>query len=276
MTSPARFRHLRRFLGPRWLTQDENGNPDPAGYVLDYMKDGFMERLRQGLYASLPQNDPSGQTTAPPDALEAMGRDRRVIRGIGETDQSYAVRLKRWLDDRRRAGNPFMLMQKLAEYTGPGPAFRVVNARGSWYSRAADGTETALLKQENWDWDGEPVDSQGRLRWSRFWVIVYPNGLWETSPHELGAPSAPAWGSFTLADTIGTTATQEHVATLRHLVSDWKGEHDRCVNIIIALDPDSFDPNSSEPDGHWGTHSRYVDGVRVRTRLATARYFRGT
>lgn len=270
MSPPARFRHLRKFLAPRWLTQDEDGNPDPAGYALDLVKDAFVERVRQGLMVRLPQNDPSGQTTAPPDALEALGRDRRVIRGINETDAAYAARLLRWLDDRQRAGNPFMLMQKLAEYTGPGPSFRTVDARGNWYSRAVDGTETALLKQENWNWDG-PLNG----RWSRFWVIIYPNGLWAVSPHVTGDSGAPHWGDFTNADTIGTTMTQEHVATLRHLVADWKPEHARCVNIIVAFDSNSFDPSAPEPDGLWGSYSKYVAGVRVRSRITTARYLAG-
>lgn len=275
MTSPARFRHVRRFLGPRWVTQEEDGQPDRVGYTLDLMKDGFVERVRQGLMVRFPQNDPSGETTAPADALEALGRDRRVIRGINETPQSYARRLLRWLDDRERAGNPFMLMQKLAEYTGPGPSFRIVNARGSWFARAADGSESALLKQENWDWDGRPYDAQGRLRWSRFWVIVYPNGLWSAESVDWGDPADTPWGANPTTDMLGVTATQEHVATLRYLVDDWKGQHDRCVNIIIAFDNASFDPASPEPDGTWGGYSTYVSGVRVPSRLATARYLGG-
>jgi len=205
---------------------------------------------------------PRCTTTAPPDALAAMGRDRRVIRGINETDASYALRLTRWLDDRRRAGNPYMLMQKLAEYTGAGPAFRTVDARGNWFSRAADGTESALLKQENWDWDGSEIGD----RWSRFWVVVYPNGLWT---------DGPTWGSFTWGEpnlTLGTTATPEHVVTLRHIVNDWKYGGTKCVSIIIALDDASFDPTAPDPDGSWGRWAKYSGDTVVESRLNTARF----
>lgn len=261
MSDRPRFRHIRKMLAPRWLTNGEGGL---VGYSLDLMKDAFVERLRLGVMARLPQNDPEGTTTAPPDALAAMGRDRRVIRGINETDTSYAVRLKKWLDDRRKAGSPYMLMQKLAEYTGAGPAFRTVDARGNWYSRAADGTETALLKEENWDWDGTPLGE----RWSRFWVIIYPNGLW-TEGADWGDVGLE-WG--TRSQTWGSTATPEQVASLRHLVNDWKPPGTRCVYIILAFDPDSFDPSAPEPDGLWGRWSKVVDGVRVPSRLSTARY----
>jgi hypothetical protein len=267
MGAPLRFRRLRKTLAPRWLTE---GDGEKVGYSLDLVLDGFVERLRQGLYARLPQNDPNGTTTAPDDALEAMGRDRRVVRGISETAASYALRLRLWLDDRRRAGNPYMLMQKLAEYTGAGPAFRTVDARGNWFSRAADGTETAVLKQENWDWNGEPV---GR-RWARFWVIVYPNGLWTPSEFDWGDTAGPGWGEGT--QTLGSTATPEHVAKMRHLIADWKGAGRRCVNIIIAFDPASFDPSAPEPDGLWERQSKNVNGVMVPSRLSTARYWNGT
>src|SRR5579872_336382 len=115
------FRVARKFLGPAWLTQ--NGDGELLGYALDKLKDGFVERLRLGLLARLPQNDPTGQTTAPDDALAAMGRDRRIVRGINELSTAYAVRLLRWLDDWKNAGNAFALMRQLAGYTGAGPAF---------------------------------------------------------------------------------------------------------------------------------------------------------
>ena len=264
MTAPARFRRTRKLLGPSWLT---TGEGEQVGYTLDLMADGFVERLRLGVMARLPQNDPTGATTAPTDALEAMGRDRRVLRGINESNPDYAVRLRRWLDDRRRAGNPYMLMQKLAEYTGAGPAFRTVDARGNWYSRDADGTETALLQEENWDWDGTPIGQ----RWARFWVIVYPNGLWTARTDEWGA-SGTEWGERSV---WGTTATQEHVANLKHLVKDWKPAGTRCVNIILAFDSNSFDPSAPEPDGLWGRWSKPVNGVMTRSRLSTARYLGG-
>ncbi len=263
----SRFRQTRTLISPRWLTDGAGGD---VGYSLDVLKDAFVERVRLGLLARFPQNGPNDET-APTDALQVIGRDRRVIRALSETDAQYALRLLPWLDDRQRQGNPFMLLQKLAEYLGPLPSYRTVDARGNWYSRAADGTETALLQQENWDWSGEPIGE----RWARFWVIIYPNGLWAENTQDWGATTwaGDEWGNAT--ETWGSTAPRNHVTTVQGIVSDWMPAGTRCINIIIAFDTASFDPTAPEPDGLWEGWSKNVGGVQVPSRLATARYWDG-
>lgn len=260
----ANFRTIRRFLGPRWLTSE--GESGLIGYSLDIIKDAFVERLRLGLLARQPQHDPSGATTAEADALAAMGRDRLVIRGITETNAEYAARLVRYLDDRKQCGSPFALLQKLSEYTGAGAAFRTVDNSGNWYSRSVDGTETILIGENNWDWDGAPA------LWSRFWVVIYPNGIWTIDPEVYGG--AREFGDR--EGTIGLSMTRDEVAAVRAIVDDWKPGGTRCPFIIIAPSGATFDPTAPEPDGTWGNWSRYDAGVRVRTRLAGARYISGS
>ncbi len=263
MAGQSRFRLLRRFIAPYWLT---SGDGELLGYSLDLIKDAAVERVRLGLMARFPQNSEDGTLTAPPDAIAALGRDRRVIRGINETAASYASRLIKWLDDRKTAGNPFTMMQKLSEYTGPLCSFRTVDRRGNWYSRAADGTRTLLLNQANWNWDETLV-----TKWSKFWVIIYPNGLWTEGP--LWGAGGLLWGES--GRTWGSTATRDQVDTVRALVADWKPAGTKCINIILAFDPASFDPATPEPDGTWGLTSKYVAGVPVPSRLSTARYWDG-
>lgn len=264
------FRQIRKFLAPRWLTEEDG---ELLGYSLDLMKDAFVERARLGQLIRFPQQDGTG-TPAPDDALAAMGRDRRTIKGIRETSAHYATRLLTWLDDRRTAGNAFALMQQLAAYTGPGPAFRTVDARGNWYSRAADGTTSFTLNTANWLWDGTTGGSGAvGKRWSRFWVIIYPNGLWVPGPDSWGT-GPDNWGDAA-TETWGSTASPDEVADIRAIVEQWKPGGTRCVNIIIAFNPASFDPAAPEPDGLWGRWSKVVNGVRVPSRLATARYWDG-
>lgn len=262
---PLTFRTIRKKLAPRWLTDEEG---ELVGYALDLVRDGFLTRVFLGLLARFPDS-------APDDAHVKLGRDRRVIRGLVETKAGYAERLKRWLDDRKRAGNPFALMQKLAEYLGPLPSFRTVDVRGNWFSRAADGTETTLLNEGNWDWD---LEGSASSRWSRFWVIIYPNGLWNEGPLEWGDADLQGWGWGEAGDgmTWGSTAPADVVSTVRFIVSDWKPQGTRCVNVIIAFDPASFTPATPEPDGLWERWSKVVDGVRVPSRLDTARYWDGS
>jgi hypothetical protein len=263
------FVQMRKRMGPSWLVRDGDGKL--VGLSLDMFKDSLVELAREGLLARFPQNDPYG-ATAPEDALAALGRDRRIVRGISEPAVRYAARLLRWLDDWKTAGNPFALMQQLAGYTGPGPSFRTVDVRGNWYTRAVDGTLSAAINRANWDWDSDPY---ALTRWSRFWVIIYPNGLWSPEP-TFG--SGQVFGDPTL--TIGTTATPEEVASVKAIVADWKPAGTRCVNIIIAFDSTSFDPTQPRdgtglPDGTWGNWSKRVGQVRSASRLSTARYWDG-
>lgn len=256
------FRELRKSMGPAWLTSGEGGL---AGYALDLMRDALMQRVYLGALAGMPQNGPNGET-APEDALARMGQDRRVFRGINETAASYALRLTQWLVDRRAAGSAYALMKKLHEYTGTthGCSFRTVDNRGNWFSRAADGTETASLNTGNWNWDGNTAAR------SRFWVIVYPGTLWTEGADSWGAVGA--WGS---AGPWGCDVTQEQVRTMQAIVADWKPDGTQCQNIILAFDDASFNPASPEPDGNWGGWSKVVSGVRVPSRLSTARYLDG-
>lgn len=265
------FRIARKFFGPAWLTED--GESGLVGWASDVIKDAFTERLRLGLLARFPQQDPEG-TPAADDALAAIGRDRRIVRGFAETSATYAARLLRWLDDWQAAGSAFALMEQLAAYCGPGPSFRTVDVRGNWYSRDAEGNETSLLQRGNWDWDNA---ANALSRWSRFWVIIYPNGLWTVGPK--WGDAGAVWG--TPGRTWGTTATPEQVTSIRSIISDWKPGGTKCVNVVVAFDSTSFDPTTARdgtglPDGTWGLPSEQNGSeAQVPTRLSTARYWDG-
>jgi hypothetical protein len=54
----------------------------------------------------------------------------------------------------------------------------------------------------------------------------------------------------------------------------------RCVGVIVAFDPTSFDPTSllgdpGMPDGTWDSPSRNDAGTQVPNRLGTAIYWSG-
>ncbi len=259
------FRALWKHTVPSWLNEGEGGQ---VGFTLSLLKDAFMNRVYLGFLAGYPQNGPNGET-APPDALIRIGQDRRCIRGIFETDAEYAYRLTQQLVERQTAGNPFTLMRQLHAYTGSnhGVSFRTVDVAGNFYSRSSSGVETASLATGLWDWDAEPS-----TKWSKFWVIIYPGTLWSATTDEWA--DGGTWGDpdhvWGIAD-----MTPEHATSLRAIVNDWKPDGTRCQNIIVAFDPASFDPSAPEPDGLWGHWSKVVAGVRVPSRLSTARYLAG-
>lgn len=251
------FRFLRKYLAPSWLT---SGEGEAVGYTLDLLKDAQMERLYKGHLARFPQQGPDG-TPGPADALAALGRDRGVVRGIDETDTSYAYRLTQWLVDARTRGTAFTLMKQLAAYCdwdgSKGCSFRVVDNRGNWFSRSALGVETSSLNTGNWNWDGDTAS------WSRFWVVIYPGTRWIDTGDDWG--DVIEWGDG--ATTWGSTGiTEAQTRTLQAIVADWKPAGTRCHTIILALNSATFSPSAPEPDGTWGywsnrlTSALYLDG----------------
>ena len=259
------FRTRNKQFGPPWLVDDDEEST-LIQYSLDLVLDAAMRRTYLGMLARYPD---TAAELGIEGALEAIGRDRRTLRGLGpESATSYATRLKRWLHDAKKRGSPFMLMQKLQEYIAAGSSFRTVDARGNWFSRSAAGVETYTLNTGNWNWDSSVPSSP---QWARFWVIIYPGTRW-TSTDTWG--SGQLWGDQ--ENTWGTTATPSEVAGVRGIVADWKPAGTRCVNIIIAFDAASFNPTAPEPDGQWGKPHKVVGGVHVASRLATADYWDGT
>ena len=235
-------------------------------YAAATVADAVLEVSLQGLQARWP-----GVGT--PTALPLHGRDRCIRRGFGESDASYAARLPRWLDDWRRAGNPFGLMRAVRDYALPHvPMLRIVNQSGTWYT--LDGETESVVQTwpaVNWDWDGDTSKP------TRFWLIIYsaptPNPWDEGTSYDDGNP----WDG---GATYGTSATAEQVATVRAIVRDFKCAGDLCDEIIIAFDPLSFDPTAAPgdpgmPDGTWGHWSKNVGGVQVPSRLETAEYWDG-
>ena len=258
----AGLRDLIREASPPWLRRTWG---ERLLYAPGLILDGVMHWALEGIKARFPSKTPE-------EALRLIGADRRIVRGFDESPDLFRIRLRRWLDDWRIAGNPYALMEQIRAYlTGYAVRVRCVNTKGTWFTIEADGSYTIDRKKGNWDWDG------GAASWSRFWVIIYPlsTGLW---PQEGTWGSGGTWGDNGL--TIGTAATSNQVATIRQLVRDWKPAGTRCQWIIVASDANSFSPAAGAgppmPDGQWGYGSKNSAGTQVESRLATARYWEGT
>ncbi len=250
-------------LAPSWLT---TGEGELVMASLSLLVDDFGARARLGLIARFPQH-------APEDALAALGRDRRIVRGINEPAAAYAERLTRAIDDHRTRGSPFALLRQLRAYLQADCMVRTVDRRGNWFTIAADGTESFVLNAGNWDWDGTPASPQ----WARFWVIIYPkDGVTPWAPAgTIGSPTL--WGNGLIGNsgyTIGTTATRDQVAAVRSIVREWKPAGRTCEWIIIAFDEATFTPaGATDPSGDWGD---WGDGAGGPSRLSTARYWKGS
>lgn len=258
----ASFRDMAVSIAPPWLR-------GPVGSrLLTAMAtplDAAADWTFQGVKARYP-------LVGTPTALAAVGRDRGIRRGPAETNQAFAARLVRWLEDWKTAGSAWTLLDQLAGYFAPAPPLmRVVWSTGTsavWCSRAPSGARSRVVATpSNWEWDG-------LVKRSRCFVIIYnaagtpygTGGTWGTGSR--------TWGS----GTVGTSALQADVMGVFGVVADWSAAHVLTPWVIHAFDPTSFAPTAAPgsagmPDGTWGAWHKVVAGVAVPSRLTTARYW---
>lgn len=257
----TRFRRAFRKLAPSWLTEGEG---ESVQFSLGVIKDAFVERCRQGLLARFPAHSPE-------DALAFIGRDRGLIRGFAETADAYRLRLPLWLDAWITAGNAFTLMDQVAAYLSPYEVtIRIVTNTGLWYTRTKTGTHGYNMptNPKNWDWDGNTAS------WSRFWLIIYPltSGIWQ----DMKWSDLTHWGT---PETWGSDATLEQIAAIRLIVSRFKAGGSSCEYIIVAFDPNSFNPIAAAgapmPAGDWEYNRKPGSDPTNTARLMTARYWKG-
>ena len=243
-----RLRYVFRNLGPRWLTTGEGGL---SLYVLHLLVDAWLERGRVGVMARFPD-------FAPEDALGALSRDRKIIRGLNEPRVSFAKRLNKWLDSHRINGNPYVLLEQIRAYFQTDMLVKTVDQRGNWYWINADGTYGYQLQAGMWNWDST-TDSN----WSRFWVIIYPSKIW----------SVATQFNFGTDIVLGINgATPDVIAGLRYIVRQWKPANAVCEYIIAAFNDNSF-PVGTQLGGSWGNYANN-NVPRTRSRLSSARYIK--
>jgi hypothetical protein len=254
---------FRKYV-PAWLSADEGGL---VGESLSQMQEDFRLRAKLAMVARFPEFAAAYVDDA---ALAAIGRDRRIVRGINEPAAAYAARLVRAIDDHRTRGNPYTMLRQIQAYLQARCVVRTVDRRGNWFTLDADGTPSANVGAANWNWDGKSLSL-----WGRFWVVIYPEGgirPWRQTGPTLVTPTL--WGDGLLGHsdlTIGTTATRNQVVSVQSIIRDWKPANTICEWIIIAFDSASFSPaGSTDPAGAWANWS---DGHGQPIRLSTARYW---
>ncbi|KYG11403.1 hypothetical protein BE21_57475 [Sorangium cellulosum] len=294
---------------PGWMSRDDTAHWVQFGLSVAAMIDAVTEIAFEGRLAAMPiQVDslPFLGGFMSVDALPLVGRDRRLVKGPRETWGMYALRLRRWQRTHREAGTVWGMLDHLANLLAPdAPKLRIVTDQGIWFTRDTDGTFTmhtpagtglSISKETGvsavtapahpWDWDSANTGQTDRHGTddgkARAWLIIYATG---SSPI---VDTEGTWGDGTTNygdtdGTIGTSATPELVDTITGTVKLWKTAGIYIPWVIVAFDPNSFNPETAGPypaagmpDGTWHRAGKLVGGSYVRTRLSTARYMRGT
>ncbi len=263
---PLQYRDRLRFEVPSWLS-DRPLNT--AGfrilYALSAIMDGIVQYALEGFQMRLPG---IGSSTA----LDIIGKDRGIVRGFEETDESYAERLIEWLEYWRYAGNAFVLLKALQTYLPLDTTVKIVTRSGLWYVVYPDRT-IEVLKTNNWDWDS--ISNPDRAnRWADFWVIIDPpnfdkDGQWDDAMSN--------WFERP-TEIFGNDAQVAVAKSVMDICSQWKGPHSHLDTLILSYDSSQFDhlaPPLSPglPDGRYGEWSKNVAGSQVEARTLNARYW---
>lgn len=222
-------------LLPSWLTE---GDGEKIAYTLAIMRDWHAQRLRLGVMAALPDH-------APDDALALIGRDRKITRGVDEPRESYAIRLKRWLDDHPRRGGPIALLEQVGaywDYAPNGPYLMTLwYQNGLQFTRALDGEITIA--------EGTPFDGDS-ARWARWKLIIH----WHENVGDDGVWGDPGtWGD---GGVWGSGMSAELAQQLRSVPREWNAAH--CLGYVGLLGPEG--ELWGYPIGTWGDPGTWGSG----------------
>lgn len=188
-----------------------------------------------------------------PTALPLIAHDRGMVRGMSDTDASFAARLVTWLDRWRQAGSQIAIARAIQDYVGGNPKVKVVNRYGVMTTLEANGTSSSVANV-TWDWDSISNPLRAGF-WSEIWVIIYAPawpqfGGWPGGPSPLGALDMPAI---------------DH-DIIKQLLAQWKSAHTFVRAVILTYDATLFDPTSSPtmPNGKFGQWGYPTSGTMPR------------
>lgn len=123
------LRDMIRRVSPPWL-QGANG------YRLMYSFGFVMDAILDSGYAAIRLKLPGLYDYS---TLGLIGQERKLRRGLVETDQGYALRLRTWWDAARYRGSPYGLIRQLEAYLDPGAGIQVIYRSGRRFSLTASG-----------------------------------------------------------------------------------------------------------------------------------------
>lgn len=164
MSIAETFRDQIRRRSPPWL---QHGNAEKYLYALGVHLDALGDALAAGVKSRFP-----GLYSF--ESLPYIARERRIVRGRNETDAGFAERLRAWLADHRRRGNPYALLSQLHTFFAPDNfPIELVYASGQRYAMDVDGVVTRSFVP--WSPDGNPA------KWARWWLF-YNTDQWAVTP----------------------------------------------------------------------------------------------
>lgn len=198
---------MRERWVPPWLSR---GNAEKFLYAISLQADIFGDALVAGVASRFP-----GVYSF--ESLAPIGRERRIARGPLESNETYALRLRRWLDDHRRRGGPYALLAQLHAYYAPANfVIELIYRSGRHFTQQANGTITRALETV-------PRFDTDYARWARWWLIFTTD-------------------QFTLG-----SLTAAQIRDLKHVPREWNDAASIGTLIVMTTDAQTWD----WPDIAW-------------------------
>jgi hypothetical protein len=267
--SPVRnIRDALRSIVPNWLSDRPGFNVGfRVLYVIALFCDKLVEVMLEGARAPLPG-------VGDPSALPYIGRTRGLIRGLTESDDEYAARLRAWLQFWENAGGAEQLVSLVQTFLGGGLVVRLISRDGRFVTANFDGSAQVAL-DGSWDWDSGLPERAGW--WGDMWLVVYlTDGRYPVYANLSDAAWLAAWGTYQ-GFGAGMQVTRDVVDGVASLLASFKGAHTWLSAIIWTTDTNLFTPGSlgGIPAGQFGNWSHDVATEQVPARL-TVSPFTGT
>lgn len=245
MPAARTFRDAIMRAVPRWL---QRGTGAKVMFALGVQFDALTDALVAGIKSRWP-----GAYGF--ESLSMIGRERRLRRGIGETDADYADRLRGWLDHHALRGGPFELLAQIHTHYASSP-FVVDLIYYSGRRFTMDPTGAVSIYADAGDVFPWTPDADS-TRWARQWLIyqwptpVSADGTWD---------SGGTWDDGGVWDSSLTAA---EVADIRAIVREWSAAHMKTTIVLMRPGTELWDfPTGTWGDGGtWPTAQPVVLGV---------------
>lgn len=240
------FKGIFRRMGPPWLSRAVGGAIREAiGEVID----DVVDKTALGVRYRFPHADRG-------DALGYIGRERRMLRGPAEDDETFAARLLEWWDVHRIRGGPYALLRQLQAYLAGWLDIRIdcVANSGTHHWIATDGTITRGTIS-GWTGDGEHP-----TKWARIFLIFHVGAseLEFVLLNEDGEPVLTESGENILVTVSIYALSDEDRRLFCTVAKEWSAAHiDR---IYIRLLPADGILWGYPPDLQWGDAGRTWGG----------------
>lgn len=217
-----RYRDDIRKFSPPWL---QRGLAESILYSFGVHADA----LADALVAGVAQRFPGAYSF---ESLPLLGRERRIERGIYETDAAFAQRLTLWLLAHQKRGGPYALLGQLYYHYQP-EAFDIdlIYANGRMFRLNAGMPLDQAVTRYNTSFRPEDGDT---ARWARWW-LVYHTDRWADTP-----------------------PTETEIADLRLVPHAWNAAHAQGTIVIMSTGAEFWNsPEGStwnEP-GTWNSNA---------------------